>query len=137
MERSDSGASRLHAMGSVLAALIVLVSSPAFAADTIAPSTPVSLTAVGAPLSTQIDLSWPAATDNVTVTAYLLERCTGSGCSSFAQVSSVVGLSFANTGLSPVTSYSYRVRARDAANKLGGYSTIIQAATTSGTVDCD
>jgi hypothetical protein len=51
------------------------VSSP----DTIAPSVPTSLTAT-AVSSSQINLSWNASTDNVGVTGYRLERCTGSSC---------------------------------------------------------
>jgi hypothetical protein len=34
---------------------------------------------------TQINLSWGAATDNVGVTGYRVERCSGVGCSSFTQ----------------------------------------------------
>jgi hypothetical protein len=83
-----------------------------------APGTPV-LTVVS---STQINLTWPAATDNVAVTGYFVERCSGAGCTTFAQVASPAATSFNDTALTPSTSYSYRVRARDAANNLSAYS---------------
>ena len=48
-------------------------------ADPTPPSTPSGLTAT--PVSgTQINLSWAAATDNVGVTGYQVERCQGVGC---------------------------------------------------------
>src|SRR4029079_5977557 len=80
--------------------------------------------------STQIDLSWTAATDNVGVTGYLVERCQGAGCSSFAQVATPGAPSFSDTGRTPSTSYSYRVRATDAAANLGPYSNTASATTT-------
>ena len=49
------------------------------------PSAPGTLTATAASAS-QIDLSWGAATDNVGVTGYRVERCQGAGCSHFAQI---------------------------------------------------
>ena len=54
------------------------------------------------------------------VTNYLIERCTGAGCTSFAQVGTSATTSFNNTGLTASTSYSYRVRATDAAGNLSG-----------------
>ena len=62
-------------------------------------------------------LSWTAATDNVAVTGYLIERCQGTGCSNFAQIAAPAGTgtTYSDTGLAASTSYSYRVRAVDAA----------------------
>jgi chitodextrinase len=96
--------------------------------DTTAPTAPSSLTA-SAPSSSQINLSWTAATDNVGVTSYLVERCQGAGCSSFAQVGTSVTTSFNDTGLLASTSYSYRVRASDAAANLGPFSSTATAST--------
>ena len=98
------------------------------AADTQPPTAPtnVAATAVG---STQINLTWTAATDNVGVTEYRIERCQSAGCSTFTQVGTATAPSFSNMGLSPATSYSYRVRAVDAAGNLGPYSTIVSATT--------
>ena len=71
---------------------------------------------------TQISLTWPAATDNVAVTGYRVERCAGVGCTTFAQVGAPSTTTFNDSGLTPTTSYSYRVRATDAAANLGPYS---------------
>jgi chitodextrinase len=90
-----------------------------------APGTPI-LSVVS---STQINLTWAAATDNVGVTAYFVERCTGIGCSTFAAVGSPSTTSFSDTGLAASTSYTYRVRATDAAGNLGPYSTVASATT--------
>jgi fibronectin type 3 domain-containing protein len=99
-------------------------------ADTTAPSAP---TALAAPVvgTTQLGLSWTASTDNVGVTGYRVERCQGVGCSSFGQVAAPTATSFSDTGLAAGTSYSYRVRATDAAGNLSGYSAVVSAATTS------
>jgi chitodextrinase len=90
------------------------------AADTQAPTAPTGLTATVS--SNQVDLSWTASADNVGVTAYLIERCQGSGCTSFSQIASTANTSYSNTGLSASTTYVYRVRAADAAMNLSGYS---------------
>ena len=68
-------------------------------------------------------MSWSASSDNVGVTGYRVERCQGVGCSSFVQVAAPAGTSFGDSGLAASTSYSYRVRAVDAAGNLSGYST--------------
>ena len=60
------------------------VSTPA-ATDTPAPTVPGGLGATAAS-ATQMNLTWTASTDNVAVTNYLIERCTGAGCTNFAQV---------------------------------------------------
>ena len=98
------------------------------AADTQPPTTPTNVTATVAG-STQINLTWTAATDNVGVTEYRIERCQSAGCSTFTQVGTATGVSFSNPDLSPATSYSYRVRAADAAGNLGPYSTTVSATT--------
>jgi hypothetical protein len=96
--------------------------------DTQPPTAPGSATAV--PISgSQINVVWTAARDNVGVTAYLVERCQGAACSAFAQIGTASGTSFNDTGLSANTSYSYRVRATDAAGNLGPYSNVASATT--------
>ena len=47
----------------------------------------------------QINLSWTASTDNVGVTGYLIERCQGAGCTSFAQIGTPAGTTYNDTGL--------------------------------------
>ncbi len=100
-------------------------------ADTTAPSAPASLTATPAASGTQIDLSWAAASDNVGVTGYRLERCQGASCSTFAQIATPSATTYSDTALTPATSYSYRVRATDAAGNLGAYSPVATATTPS------
>ncbi len=100
--------------------------------DQTPPTAPSNLTATAAS-STQIDLSWSAATDNVAVTGYRLERCQGSGCSGFAEIAQPTGTTFSDAGRSASTSYSYRVRAVDAAGNLGPYSGTATATTPAST----
>jgi chitodextrinase len=110
----------------------VASASTAAAAPTI--SAPGALTA-SATSATQVTLSWGAATETGgTLSQYLIERCQGAGCSSFTQVAtvSVPGTTFADTGLTGSTSYSYRVRAKDTAGNTGPYSNVASA--TTGTV---
>jgi chitodextrinase len=90
-------------------------------ADTTPPTPPTNLTATAAS-TTQINLSWTASTDNVGVTGYKVERCSGTGCVNFAQIATPTTITFNDTGLTASTSYSYRVRATDAAGNLSGYS---------------
>lgn len=96
--------------------------------DTQVPTAPTG-TAAAAISSSQINVTWSASTDNVGVTNYLIERCSGAGCSNFAQAGNSATTSFSNTGLNASTSYSYRVRATDAAGNLGAYSTTASATT--------
>jgi len=99
-------------------------------ADTTPPTAPSSLTAT--PISSfQINCVWSAATDNVGVTAYSLERSTGAGTFAFAPVAGmpIPGTAWNDGGLVPGTTYRYRVRARDAAGNWGGYSSIVDATT--------
>jgi glucose/arabinose dehydrogenase/chitodextrinase len=101
------------------------------APDAQPPTAPSGLSATAVSAS-QINLAWTASTDNVGVTGYRVERCQGAGCSNFVQVATPSGTSFNNTGLSAATSYSYRVRASDAAANLSPYSGV-QSATTQTT----
>jgi chitodextrinase len=96
--------------------------------DTQPPTAPSGPTAT-AVSSSQVNLSWTASTDNVGVTSYLVESCSGAGCSNFAQIGSPAGTAFSNTGLTASTAYSYRVRATDAAGNLSGYSGTASATT--------
>ncbi len=97
--------------------------------DTQAPSTPGSLSATTVS-GAQINLSWTASTDNVGVTGYRVESCSGSGCTNFVQIATPTATTYSNTGLTAGTSYSYRVRATDAAANLSAYSSVASATTT-------
>ena len=102
------------------------------AGDTQPPSAPSNLTATAAG-ATQINLSWIASTDNVGVTGYRVERCQGAGCTTFAQIATPATTTYNDTGLAVNTSYSYRVRATDAAGNLSPYSNGASATTPSPT----
>ena len=102
--------------------------APATTLDTTAPSAPASLTASPAS-GTQIDLNWAASSDNVGVSAYDIEYCAGAGCSPVNAFTSTGSTSYSATGLSPATSYSFRVRARDARPNYSGYSPSASAIT--------
>ena len=101
--------------------------------DTQPPSAPATLAAAAS--ATQITLSWTTSTDNVGVTAYQVERCQGAGCTNFAQIGSTTGTAttYTNTGLTAGTTYTYRVRAADAAGNLSSYSPNATATTQSTT----
>jgi chitodextrinase len=98
------------------------------ATDTTAPSAPTQLKAT-VTSSSQVELTWIAAIDDVGVTEYRLERCTGNGCGDYVEVATVVGTSYGDSGLSANTTYRYRVRAGDAAGNLSPYSNVVNAKT--------
>jgi chitodextrinase len=99
--------------------------------DTQPPTAPSGLMATNV-VANNISLTWSASTDNVGVTAYLLERCQGVNCTSFSQIASPTSTAYADGTVGPLTSYSYRVRATDAANNLSGYSAILSVNTPTG-----
>ena len=98
------------------------------APDSTRPGPPAGLTATPAG-ATQVNLSWTAATDNVGVSGYRLERCEGSGCTSFVEVATPTGTTRVDTGLTPSTTYRYRVRAADLAGNLGDYTAVATVTT--------
>ena len=101
--------------------------------DTEPPSDPAGLTAT--PTSAvRINLNWTDSTDNVAVTGYRLERCTGAACVDFAELAAPAVSSYSDLGLTAETAYRYRVRAGDEAGNLSGYSAIVEATTLAETV---
>jgi len=96
--------------------------------DTTPPSIPTDLKATIASQN-QIDLSWTPSTDDVGVTGYRVERCTGGGCTGFAQIAAPTSTSYSDTGLSPNTTYTYHVRAADGAGNLSGFSSSVTVST--------
>src|SRR5262249_53383814 len=97
--------------------------------DTTPPSDVIGVTAT-AVSPTQINLSWTAATDNVGVTGYRVERCQGAACARKRQVAAPAGTSGGDTILITSTSYSYGVKAVDAANNVSVNYSIVASATT-------
>jgi chitodextrinase len=91
--------------------------------DKTPPTIPSGLSA-GAVSSSRIDLSWRASTDNVGVTRYRVYR-------DGAQIATVSGTSYSNTGLQPLATYGYTVAASDAAGNLSAQSSAASATTRS------
>jgi serine protease AprX len=91
------------------------------------PTPPAAPTLSAQAVSTsQVDLSWAAVPG---ADGYTLDRCTGTGCTSFATIApSLTQTSFSNTGLAASTSYSYRLRAYNAGGP-SDWSTVATAVT--------
>ena len=98
--------------------------------DTTAPTQPGTLS-TNVVSASEVDLSWGASTDNVGVTGYQVERCSGTGCTNFAQIGTTTGTgtTYKDTSTVASTTYSYRVRATDAAGNLSTYSNTASATT--------
>ncbi|MGO1056552.1 cellulase family glycosylhydrolase [Crossiella sp. CA198] len=75
--------------------------------------------------ATSVTLAWNAATDNVGVAGYEVQR-DGVTAGNPTETGTTVG------GLSPNTSYTFSVRAKDAAGNLSGWSASIQVKTSTG-----
>src|SRR3989441_206922 len=90
-------------------------------ADTQAPSIPANLAATVVS-SSQIDLSWSPATDNVGVTGYRVYR-------NGTLAASPTGTSVSITGLSASTTYSFTVSAFDAAGNVSTPSAALSVTT--------
>ena len=97
------------------------------AADTQSPSTPTNL-AAGTTTSSSVPLSWTASTDNVAVTSYDVYM---NGVLKTNSTSTSTTIS----GLTPVTTYSFYVIAKDAAGNVSPQSNTVTATTLSGPVD--
>jgi chitodextrinase len=94
-------------------------------ADTQAPTVPAGLTA-SAVSGTQVNLAWGAASDNIGVTGYYVYL-------NDQPLATTTARSFSHTGLTPNTSYAYRVSAFDAVPNHSAWTAAVQA-TTSDTV---
>jgi len=84
------------------------------APDTTAPTAPTSLTASGV-TSNSANLSWTASTDNVGVDSYDVLR-------DGTVIGNATSTSFAVTGLTPETQYTFTVVAKDAAGNVSNAS---------------
>ncbi|SDH05060.1 glycosyl hydrolase family 18 protein [Nonomuraea jiangxiensis] len=92
--------------------------------DTTAPSVPGNLRSTGV-TSNSVSLAWNASTDNVAVTGYEVYRAG-------TLVTTVTGTTYTDTGRTANTSYTYTVRARDAAGNRSANSNTVTATTTGG-----
>lgn len=103
----------------------VVTSNGGGTGDTIPPSTPTGLR-VTATSETTVSLAWNASSDNAGVTGYDVLRG-----GSVPACSNVAGLTCTVTGLTAGTTYSFAVRARDAAGNLSAQSTPLNGTTNS------
>lgn len=103
--------------------------------DTTPPSNVTGVTA-SSPQPTSAVLNWSAATDNVAVAGYNIERCQGSGCTNFSSVGQFgPSVTYTDATLSPGLPYSYRMKARDTSGNVSiSYSSIVSITTPSATL---
>ncbi|MEN9324088.1 MAG: hypothetical protein RL699_1868 [Bacteroidota bacterium] len=94
-------------------------------ADAIAPSAITDLAASGTSF-TSTNLAWTASTDNVAVTGYDVYQGT-------TLKATVTTTTYAVTGLTPGTAYSFSVKAKDAAGNLSLASNVVDVTTLSDT----
>lgn len=95
--------------------------------DTTAPSVPTGLAASNITTSSVV-LTWNASTDDVAVIAYEVFR---NGIS----IGTTGNLTLTATGLTPSTTYSFTLTAKDAANNTSAQSTALPVTTLAGTPD--
>ncbi|WP_043615552.1 GH12 family glycosyl hydrolase domain-containing protein [Nonomuraea candida] len=98
--------------------------------DTSPPTTPVNPSASGT-TATGTTLSWGASTDTggSGLAGYDILRATGD---SFTRVGTSTTTSYTDSGLTPATTYRYRIRARDGAGNLSPESTTVTVTTQQG-----
>jgi chitodextrinase len=84
--------------------------------DNVAPTTPGTL-AGASTTGTSAVLSWQPSTDNVGVTGYIVKR-------DGTTVGTGTGAAFTDTGLKPLTTYTYTVSATDAAGNVSAPATV-------------
>jgi endoglucanase len=102
---------------------------PSGTVDREAPSVPTALTA-SAVSGSSVTLNWAASTDNVGVTGYDVLR-------DGTVVASSTSTAYQVTGLTPNTSYSFAVRAKDGAGNVSASSTAINVRTADNPVDTE
>ncbi|MEO8233943.1 MAG: M4 family metallopeptidase [Flavobacterium sp.] len=93
-------------------------------ADTVAPSIPSSLAASGT-TSSSTNLSWTASTDNVAVTGYNVYN-------GATLATTVTGTTATVSGLTGSTTYTFTVKAKDAAGNLSAASNAVSVTTLAG-----
>jgi chitodextrinase len=100
------------------------IETPSGSSDSQNPTNPTNLAASAS--GNQITLTWTGSTDNVGVAQYQVERLVSG---SYTQIATTSATNYTNGSLLYTTSYTYRVRAQDAAGNLSGYSNTASATT--------
>jgi chitodextrinase len=98
-------------------------------ADTEPPTVPANVTATAVSTS-RVDIAWSASSDNVGVAGYRIYR-------GGTLIASAATTSYADSGLQPGTTYSYRIAAYDAAQNASAQSSATTATTQSATPPAD
>ncbi|MEO7311319.1 MAG: PQQ-dependent sugar dehydrogenase [Chitinophagaceae bacterium] len=101
-----------------------LVPQVAQAGDTIAPAAPANLRASNI-MQTTIVLNWMPSTDNIAVTGYDVYNSNNAKINA----STITGLTYTVTGLANSTSYTFYVKAKDAAGNASANSNLLTALT--------
>jgi chitodextrinase len=104
-----------------------VVSITTLALDTTAPTAPSTLAASGT-TQTTTNLTWKAATDNIAVTSYDVYQGT-------VLKANVTTLSYAVTGLTASTAYTFSVKAKDAAGNVSVASNVVSVTTLAPVAD--
>ncbi len=115
---------------------VVSVATSASAADTTVPTAPGSAPTLSAITSSDVTVTWPAGTDNVAVTGYDVLRGLGDGAGnpvgSGTVIATTSGLTYTDSGLSNSQQYYYRIRSKDAAGNVSGYTNRTYGTTLAG-----
>jgi len=113
------------AAGNVSVASSTVSTTTLAAADTQVPTAPTSLSASSI-AQTTLTLGWTASTDNVGVTGYDVYK-------NGTLLTSVTTTTYSVTGLTAGTTYTFYVKAKDAAGNVSAASSTISATTTAAT----
>ncbi len=121
--KTSSSSSSIKTSSSIVSSSSsILSSSSSSAADTLAPSVPANLHSTDQ-TDTSVALAWSPSTDNVGVASYVVTYSFGT------KTLTVTGTTATITGLSPDTTYTFYVKAKDAAGNLSGDSPNLQVTT--------
>ncbi len=107
--------------GSVLAVSDDIIISQQIGIDNASPSTPILQTVVPVS-SSQIDITWSAATDDIAIAGYRLFRDN-------VQIATTTLLSYSDTGLTSSTTYEYTVDAFDTSFNFSSTSPAVSTTT--------
>lgn len=92
--------------------------------DNEAPSAPTNLTSSNI-TATSVSLSWNASTDNIAVSGYDVYQ-------NNTVIATTASTGYAVNGLSPNSTYSFKIKAKDAAGNVSGFSTTKSITTLDG-----
>jgi hypothetical protein len=84
---------------------------------------------IATPGASAVNLSWNVSTPT-TLFRYIIERCNGALCTSFASIGSTTAQSFSDQNANTNTLYRYRVSAFDLSGTVLGHSNITEATIT-------